>query len=161
MWLFTRYGFFSVTVSQQDHTKIQIRARAEQDLERLLGFTERYGLHLSVQGGGVIETPKDDYRYRLIINRDQWPGLAYALADDVDYPNFKDQIKDLARHRLYEEVWRTMARLRQPVNFADLGTDNLPALSDELNQDDFGSDFLDDHLPEEDDPTGSFYDPDR
>jgi len=97
-----------VTVSRQEPDKMQIRARAREDLERLAEFAKNLGW----QFGPVIETPQADYRYRLLIKRDEWPALAHDLAEDVDYSNFKNEIHDPYRHRLYEDVWQTMYGLQ-------------------------------------------------
>lgn len=168
MWLFTRYGFYSVTVSVQDRTKMQVRARASKDLENLLNVADEYGIRLHVKNGGVIETKNSDYRYRLIINREEWPALAHALAGDVDYSNFKGQIKDNTRHSLYEDVWRTMLSLQYqaerhnwlPVQrgfFEDLMEDNLPGLPNELVDDEEYWDEFTGGKPESADPTDPFY----
>jgi hypothetical protein len=110
MWLFTRYGFFSVTVSKQDPSKMQIRARSKADLERLAEFAkDKMGADL----GEIIETPHADYHYRLIVGPSTWGQLAVKLADDVDYSNFKNEIRDPYRHALYEEVWFTMLKLQR------------------------------------------------
>jgi hypothetical protein len=110
MWIFTRYGFFSVTVSVKEPKKMQIRARAREDLERLMKFADN-GQGLKI--GPIIETPDADYRYRMICTRLAWEDLALMLAQDIDYNNFKNQIKDPARHRLYERVWGLMLSLQR------------------------------------------------
>ncbi len=109
MWLFTRFGFYSVTVSRVDRTKIQIRARSRQDLERLARFAAEKA---SLQLGEIIVTPHSDYHYRLICSRPEWTNLAALLAEDIDYSNFKNQIHDSQRHQLYLEVWRIMEKLQ-------------------------------------------------
>ena len=112
MWLFTRYGFFSVTVSRQDPYKMQIRARAKEDLERLAEFAATQGWHIGEHFSEIIETPNADYRWRIICVPGQWAAIAEALAADVDYHNFKATITDPKRHRLYERVWHTMLDLQ-------------------------------------------------
>lgn len=111
MWLATTIGFFSATVSAEDPSKIQIRARERKDLETL---KDVLGL-----GAEVLETPRADYRYRVIIEPEQFPRILEALAAMVDYSNFKDAVKanpDQA-HKVhaYHRVWATMKQF-QPVD---------------------------------------------
>jgi len=162
MWLFTKYGFFSVVQTYDDPEKMMIRGRCREDLERLAAFAlDQAAIGLP---DNVIETPKADYHYRLICDRADWLVIAYELAQDVDYGNFKNQIKDDYRHSLYERVWGVMRDLQNKCEweeaqlrfdpddlpaegrtyFDDLADDNLPSLPDEL-----------------DDPDSPFYDPGR
>lgn len=112
MWLATRYGFFSVTVSNfgSDTGKIQIRARVRKDLEALSLFAAD-NMYVTLDGGPladkIIETSDSDYRYRVIVEREEWALLAYALAADLDYTNFKDEIyrDNPDRERIYMTVW--------------------------------------------------------
>jgi len=86
MWLFTRYGFFSATVSTLAPDAIQVRARDRNHLERL---AERFPDELG--SPKILDTKDADYRYRIIIRRSEWPKLAARLAEDVDYGNFKSE----------------------------------------------------------------------
>jgi hypothetical protein len=166
MWLFTRYGFYSVTVSKKEPHKMQIRARAEQDLERLVELAGKYGWSANL--GEIIETPQADYRYRLICSPKIWQDLAGVLAAEIDYSNFKNEITDPVRHRIYEQVWHAMLnvqyreeaeRLQQRFGLFDLLDD------DPITQEDLPGWDWDDDTPGiqneliDDDPTSPFYDP--
>ena len=82
MWLFTRYGFFSV-VWKRD--RIQIRARCRRHLESL---KKRFPFLL----GGILELPDADYRYRVETDRESWIATAGDLAAEIDYGNFKEEV---------------------------------------------------------------------
>jgi hypothetical protein len=105
MWLFTKYGFYSATRSKTEPEKMQIRARARQDLVNL-----QTAFHLE---GEILVTPKNDYRYRIIVSMERWVKLASELAADIDYNNFKAQIKDYDRHDLYVDIWATMLKVQE------------------------------------------------
>jgi len=112
MWLFTRYGFFSATVSALDPGAMQVRARDRDHLERLI---ERFPDELGALK--ILETTDSDYRFRLIVKRSEWPTLAARLAEDVDYGNFKsDAAKRFGSKSKYvralHEVWGVMYGLQ-------------------------------------------------
>lgn len=112
MWLFTRYGFFSATVSSLDSEAIQVRARDRDHLERLI---ERFPDELGALK--ILETTDSDYRYRLIVKRSAWPKIAARLAEDVDHGNFKsDAAKQFGSKSKYvralHEVWGLMYPLQ-------------------------------------------------
>lgn len=176
MWLFTRYGFFSVTRSRQEPEKLQIRARAKEDLEKLVDFAGGFGWYPGEHFSEIIETPAADYRYRMLCVPSQWAAMAEMLAFDIDYPNFKDEITDPKRHRLYAQVWGVMLALQRPVmdsrqrslfddDLEDVAEDpgllddgGRLAFLDELEED-ASAPVFDEDL--DTDPTSPFYDPAR
>jgi hypothetical protein len=92
MWLFTRYGFFSVTNARQgrgagalDPARLQVRARSEAHLKHLI---KRFP---QLRGYQIIETPKADYLFRIIVRRKVWATVAGDLAAEIAYPNFKNE----------------------------------------------------------------------
>lgn len=185
MWLFTKYGFYSVTVSRDDPAKMQIRARAKKDLERLVDFAEKLGWKPGEHYSEILETKNADYRWRIICTPSQWAAIADGLAWDIDYSNFKNEIKDGFRHRLYEKIWHTMLELQHKENFEDrqqaLFLDAANALKPDYDldlldddgidfrrsleeEDDFierGLDAVDFTEVDDNDPNSPFYDPGR
>lgn len=89
MWLFTRYGFFSVTQPTRDNPDskasklVQIRARMRMHLQALQA---RFPVGLA---GEILESDDTDYRFRLIVARDRFARVASALVNELDYSNFK------------------------------------------------------------------------
>ena len=113
MWLFTTHGFYSVTTAGR--RKVQIRARVRDHLERLKSAFRKQ------LRGPIIETPDADYRYRIIAGRDAWQKVASQLADEIDYPNFKNAVFNEFGQDNYEtalhRVWAIMHGLqpRRPL----------------------------------------------
>lgn len=118
MWLYTKYGFFSVVCAREgdgahgnpvDPRRVMVRARRREHLEHLL--SEVPGVHQSVG---------TDYRYRVFLPKDAWAAIARALAEDIDYDNFKDAAHahlDWTPHgQCYTEsladVWEMTARIQ-------------------------------------------------
>ena len=91
MWLFTRYGFFSVTQPTRDNADakaselVQVRARMRMHLQALQA---RFPVGLA---GEILESDETDYRYRLIVARDRFERVAAALVGELDYSNFKGE----------------------------------------------------------------------
>jgi len=86
MWLFTKYGFFSVTQHAKRRDNIQVRARTDQDLHDLKAAFP------ALDRCPIIETKDADYRWRLIVQRWKWNVVGAALVADIDYGNFKGKI---------------------------------------------------------------------
>lgn len=117
MWLMTRHGFYSIV---QKDDGIHIRARERGDLQRLydeciLKFNaemRRINGNNSLLKASILETPDNDYRFRIIVDRDVLHLVMDWLARTCDYPNFKGQIdKEPSQARKpYHQVWDLMAR---------------------------------------------------
>lgn len=105
MWLFTRFGFFSVTLALEDPTgqTVQVRARVREDIEAL--DTWFLGETGTLLGDDIISTPRRDYQYRMYVPKARWAEAARLLAQDLNYSNFKAQIRDHERHDVYAAVW--------------------------------------------------------
>jgi hypothetical protein len=103
MWLFTKYGFFSVTQNAKRKDNIQIHARAEQDLVDLKAA------YPALDRSPIIETPDADYRWRLIVQRWKWDVVGAALVADIDYGNFKGKIATIPTQReksgMLHDIW--------------------------------------------------------
>lgn len=91
MWLFTKYGFFSAVCARDgksgsgdvDTSRIMVRARVREHLERLTSRFPDNGW------GEILESPGNDYRWRVFLKKDAWAEVAASLALDTDYDNFK------------------------------------------------------------------------
>lgn len=116
MWLFTRHGFYSITRSLDEPTKLQIRARVRGDLENLQAFT---GVP-----GPILETPTADYRWRWIVTPAEAKVITVRLTQDIIYSNFKSAIarqpdqsaKLPALHDIWtlHHGWQNAPRTRTP-----------------------------------------------
>jgi hypothetical protein len=103
MWIFSKYGFFSVTQHAKRRDNIQVRARTDQDLLDLKAAFP------ALDRCPIIETPDADYRWRLIVQRWKWEVVGSALVADIDYGNFKGKIATIPTQRnkcpMLHEIW--------------------------------------------------------
>jgi hypothetical protein len=97
MWLFTKHGFFSAVCARQgdgahgqpvDPSRMMVRARLGPHLEAL---TARFPDEL--EGCEIVETKRSDYAFRLFVGKAAWTRVAAALAEEIDYDNFKDEVE--------------------------------------------------------------------
>lgn len=107
MWLFTPKGFYSVVQLRDNSERLMIRSRSRQDLINLRND--------HIPDLEIIETKHTDYRYRAIVPRRLWLNTLVELGDEIDYGNFKAEVKarqGKKRARVYEEVWSTLLQLQ-------------------------------------------------
>jgi len=161
MWLFTRHGFYSVTRSINEPDKLQIRARAKGDLERLAGFMVTRDQPVA-QGTAkdlqkIIETPDADYRWRVIVTPDTWQIIAVELMADIVYHNFKNEIRDNQRHNDYTRVWGIMNSVQARESYR---LDQYSYFEDDYPGDESFFDDITDYGDPQDDwqpPAASFF----
>jgi hypothetical protein len=63
----------------------------------------------------VKRTPSADYLFRTTVRRDM---VAQAVAEHIagiDYPNFKNSVRDDLRHSAYSGVWSVLLRLQGTI----------------------------------------------
>ncbi len=106
MWLMTQHGFYSIV--QKGDGSYHIRARVRKDLENVL---EMMGWEYKIE-----VWPNADYRYRIIVKHVQVVALTKAIAEQIDYDNFKSRIHELRDQKeksaAYGKVWGVMAGLQ-------------------------------------------------
>ena len=91
MWIFTRYGFYSVVCAQSkdgaglDTNTLMVRARVRHHLERL---QSRF---VSLAGHSIHASADADYRYRIIVPKTCWYEVATQMVEEISYGNFKDE----------------------------------------------------------------------
>lgn len=111
MWLFTKYGFFSVVRSALNQTDMMIRARKREHLVNL------QSTYLTTLGQYKIRSSRDtDYKYRLIVPKYEIKWLMTSLAKELNYCNFKDEAKKLHDpdySKALGDVWERMLELQE------------------------------------------------
>ncbi len=117
MWIFTKYGFYSIVCAKRDGeggpSKIMIRARMRRHLENL---ADRFP---ALKDAEIKTTTDTDYRYRLFLKKETWAGVLFELAQEQDYSNFKDEAarnRDAVGSRYVDalhEVWSVMYPLQK------------------------------------------------
>jgi hypothetical protein len=108
MWIMTQHGFYSIVASREQKGFL-IRSRELQDIENALDIIGDEDLH-------VVRTPQADYRFRLIVSKEQLQRFMQHILSHIDYPNFKERIhkkKDQKnKEEAYLAVWATMYQLQ-------------------------------------------------
>ena len=117
IWLFTEKGFYSVVTTDLGGDYM-IRGRVLADLEALLPILEPFGRSRS-----VIVSESADYRYRLVVDTDEWLRIAEVLAAELDYTNFKNRIaaRNPRRASAYHRIW--------DIHFAELSAEDADTSS--------------------------------
>ena len=105
MWLFTRYGFFSISVSGDD---VWVRARLTR---HLLDLCTRFNLNTR-----IIENAGTDYACRIRLNRQDWEKIILEITREQDWDNFKNEAMRFNGYNNYvvalHDVWEVMYRLQ-------------------------------------------------
>lgn len=107
MWVHTQDGFLSIVRTELDSDTLTVRARSKADLER---FLDRADIHRSA----AVQLKGRDYPWRAEVDT---KTVAEVLHDDVvniDYPNFKDRVKETLgkmRAETLSRVWGTLLRI--------------------------------------------------
>lgn len=111
MWIFTRFGFFSV-VQKPGMQDLTVRARVRADLESLRD-------EFLPDMGEIIEGGGTDYQFRTVIPRDVFAEALSRIAQDIDYSNFKNAVsaaQGSGRAEVYHEVWHALWKLVKDKN---------------------------------------------
>ena len=117
MWLFTRYGFYSIASARTpdgsiDPEKIMVRARLVAHLKNL---RKRF----PDVPADILTWPNRDYRFRLIVAKEVWIRIVAELTREQEWSNFKNEA---ARHQgtgsqayvhALHRVWSVMSDLQQ------------------------------------------------
>jgi len=107
MWTMTNFGMFSATLRDEryipkgDTQLLQIRARRAQDLRTL---KERY----LPEASDIVRLQHADYEFRVFCSHDEWALALARMAQDVDYQNFKNSVRDRQLHNAYLRVWNAL-----------------------------------------------------
>ena len=109
MWIASRFGWVSIVRKGGNGKEWQIRARVRKDLLSLIAAAK-------LQDQKVIETFDSDYRYRIVLEKEQLGRVFEALESSIDYPNFKSvvaKIRGQEKHlQAYHKIWAIMAGLQ-------------------------------------------------
>lgn len=110
MWLFTQYGFYSVVAAADEDDKYQVRSRVRNDLENLK--------NLAQLDNEILENAATDYRYRLILDGEEWSRALGSLGATIDYANFQNRIAELpdqqGKSAFYHHVWSHALKFEEP-----------------------------------------------
>jgi hypothetical protein len=120
MWLYLKTGFYSVVYKPPcKEDELLVRVRCKDDIEKLQKLLKtEYQFN-----GRVIESPKSDYAYRMIIPRAIFASFMAHAAIELDYDNFKNTVrgKDFQRHDAYMRCWEAMYEWQRDLKKAKKG----------------------------------------
>ena len=103
MWLCLSSAFLSIVHKPPCRPyELLVRARRPGDIESV--FPE----------AKVTRKTDCDYLYRAIVSKGDVASVLARTVAGIDYPNFKNTVKDTGLHDAYFEVWASMARV-QPL----------------------------------------------
>ncbi|MGK2955051.1 MAG: hypothetical protein ACSLFI_05200 [Solirubrobacterales bacterium] len=107
----TDRGFFSIVDKGDREDHVCIRGRVRADMDGLCALEP-----LKPYAGEIQESDLGDYRYRVYVDRNDWIMAAALLAEEIDYPNFKDEVARKQGHErasLYMKVWSALYNLQR------------------------------------------------
>lgn len=118
MWIFTRYGFYSIASARLKNGQIapdqmMVRARQRRHLENLIARFPTLG------ESEIKISDANDYRYRIFVAKSVWTKIVDELAEEQNWSNFKGETERfLGRHfddyvRALHRVWSVMHNLQQ------------------------------------------------
>lgn len=102
MWIMRNDAFLSVVDKAPNPDQLVVRARVEGHIEAVFPNAK------------VIRDASGDYLFRAFIDRQEVAEVMFQTVMGIDYPNFKNSIKDDRYHDACSSVWGVMSRL-QPV----------------------------------------------
>jgi hypothetical protein len=91
MWVFTKHGFFSVVEKWDNKSLVMVRSREKDHLHALKAAI---GIKATLR-----RSTATDYPYRITISKSLWAHTLSQLAEDINYPNFKDEAEMVERGR--------------------------------------------------------------
>jgi hypothetical protein len=109
MWICFSDAFVSIVQDRDNPNRLMVRARARKHLAALFPTAT------------VIETLAADYRWRVIVSRDQVTKLLADRIADLTYTNFKHTVSDRRLHDLYLNWWSDHRRLQEEDEAAQEG----------------------------------------
>lgn len=108
MWIFSQHGFYSVVADRDQPDRHLVRARIQGDLENLK--------RLAGISAEIVATPDADYACRIYVTAPEYQRIMTALANTVDYPNFKSQVgkrpDQAGRTEVYHRIWAEAAQMQ-------------------------------------------------
>jgi hypothetical protein len=96
MWICLNNAFISAVQDEGDANMLRIRARNRRHLETLFPKDKK----------NILSRKDTDYRFRVFIPKAEFAALLAQKAMEIDYPNFKDSVRDSKLHDLYASFWR-------------------------------------------------------
>ena len=118
MWIFTRYGFYSVACASKsdgslDKETVMVRGRRKDHLQNL---RDRFPV---IADAEIVTMADRDYRYRMIVPKSVWVPILAELAEEQEWSNFKNEVathqgrEGVSYARALHDVWEITYRLQR------------------------------------------------
>jgi len=105
MWLFTRYGFYSISVMAGSEMTC-VRARLNRHLQAL------HYRFVRLRRCEITICKAKDYRYRMLVPRHAWESAMLVLVREQTWSNFKSEVAEFNGLDDYQEslhgIWQIM-----------------------------------------------------
>jgi predicted small integral membrane protein len=121
MWIFTRYGFFSIACASKtdgtiDPDNLMVRARLH---EHLVSLRDRFP-DSEIGKAEILSWDGRDYKYRIIVSKVAWVGALTEMAAEQTWSNFKNEASKFSRAKKMahayvdslHQIWEVMYRLQ-------------------------------------------------
>jgi hypothetical protein len=121
MWIFTRYGFFSIACATGadgalDADTVMVRSRLR---EHLLSLKERFP-ETELGKAEIQSSDHTDYRCRIVMPKAVWVAALTELATEQTWSNFKNETSRFTRAKkaaytyvdALHRIWDVMHRLQ-------------------------------------------------
>ena len=99
MWIMMKDKFFSIVEDRNNAAYLMVRSRMKGEIESVFSKAN------------VRKTDDGDYTYRASIPRKTVGAIMATEISKINYPSFKDEVEDVARHDAYMSIWWTMLDL--------------------------------------------------
>ncbi len=122
MWVFTKYGFYSIACLRTkdggvDTERVMVRARMREHLENL---RERFP-ESELSSAEILVDAGTDYLYRVIVPKAEWASVMSQVAMEQTWPGFKSEAARFERLKsrstryvdALHQVWWIMSRLQE------------------------------------------------
>jgi hypothetical protein len=100
MWVCLNNSFLSIVSKECGPDDLLVRARMKGHIEAVF------------PGAKVSESTNTDYRYRAVVSRTEVADALTAEVMSLDYPNFKNSVREDRLHNAYAAFWNVHARLQ-------------------------------------------------
>jgi hypothetical protein len=108
MWIMLYDCFFSIVSKDCAPDELMVRARRPGDIQKVW------------KDAKITKYDKSDYMFRAAIKRTDIIAALSTEVMDIDYDNFKNEVRDKPLHDAYLSVWTAMARLQPAPPYSGL-----------------------------------------
>lgn len=114
MWICHNEAFLSIVHKDCGPDHLMVRARVRGHIQKVFPKAK------------VSQTLGNDYQFRAVVSRIDVANALAEMAFDVDYPNFKDSVRDDKLHGAYNRVWSAMSSLQEYAPYSRVKRGNGP-----------------------------------